>query len=108
MPQEDNKKVRKTATSYRTTKKSSKGEFSCSWGTFWLAISVILAALYGGYNHFKGLIQEQIRPIQHEMEIIRNEIKINEENRDKSVNLQIQIIEQKIEVLRLQKDAKTK
>lgn len=99
MAQEDNKKVKNSSASY-TTKHKPKGEFTCSWGTFWTAIGVVIASLAGGYAHFHGMIKEQIEPIKHELELLRDTIKNNEENRDKNIALQIQVIEQKIEIIK--------
>ncbi len=100
MAQEDNKKVRNSSTSYSTTKHKSKGEFTCSWVTFWTAMGVIVLVISGCYAHFRGLIKEQIEPIKHELELLRDTIRINEENRDKNIALQIQVIEQKIEIIK--------
>ncbi len=100
MAQEDNKKVKNSSTSYSTTKRKPKGEFTCSWVTFWTAIGVIVVVIGGGYAHFHGMIKEQIEPIKHELDLLRDTIRNNEENRDKNIALQIQVIEQKIEIIK--------
>lgn len=83
-------------------------KFSCSWGTFWVALGVIGSVAYGGYSHLKGVISEKIDPIRQEVKVLREEIANNEKNRDKNVDLQIQLIEQKIEVIRVQQNKSNK
>ncbi len=100
MAQEDNKKVRKSSASYSTTKHKPKGEFTCSWVTFWTAIGVLAVVISGCYAHFRGMIKEQIEPIKYELELLRETMRNNEENRDKNIALQIQVIEQKIEIIK--------
>lgn len=84
--------------------------FSCSWATFWKAIGVLIAFLVAILPLLNWLANIKIKPVYREIKDCKDRIEqtntlisINEKRRDESIGYQIKIIEQKIELSRIEK-----
>ncbi len=73
--------------------------FQCKWSTFWTALGVITGIIIGLITAFNFILSIRLDSINKELDRIHQEILTNEKNREEKTNLQLKIIEQKIEII---------